>query len=132
MQQLREKFKDGNGSTLGKRLNGKDESVMNGKPKQSDVFLTQLNALSTQRFIRTRRLAQAQENPEVTKTVHLATVYRNIYNDVINAKGNYHNFIYLFSNMCSSRNILLNDILKKLLHVSEWYWSSKDYVFSVS
>ncbi|XP_066993147.2 histone-lysine N-methyltransferase ash1 [Anabrus simplex] len=54
--------------------------------KQSDVFLTQLNALSTPRNIRTRRLAQAEDNPELTKTARLAYVFRDLYNVVIAAK----------------------------------------------
>lgn len=55
--------------------------------KQSEVFLSQLNALSTPRNIRTRRLAQAQENPEMTKTAKLANVFRHLYNAVVTAKG---------------------------------------------
>lgn len=53
------------------------------------MFLTQLNALSTPRNIRTRRLAQAQENPEMTKTARLANIFRNLYNAVVHAKGNW-------------------------------------------
>ncbi|GLG95421.1 Histone-lysine N-methyltransferase ash1 [Gryllus bimaculatus] len=54
--------------------------------KQSDVFLTQLNALSTPRNIRTRRLAQAEDNPELTRTARLAYVFRDLYNVVMAAK----------------------------------------------
>ncbi|XP_046677984.1 histone-lysine N-methyltransferase ASH1L isoform X2 [Homalodisca vitripennis] len=54
--------------------------------KESDVFLSQLNALSTPRNIRTRRLAQAQDNPEMTKTARLAHIFRNLYNAVAQAK----------------------------------------------
>ncbi|XP_047120741.1 histone-lysine N-methyltransferase ash1 [Schistocerca piceifrons] len=54
--------------------------------KQSDVFLTQLNALSTPRNIRTRRLAQAEDNPELTRTARLAYVFRDLYNVVTSAK----------------------------------------------
>ncbi|XP_069704596.1 uncharacterized protein ash1 isoform X2 [Periplaneta americana] len=54
--------------------------------KQSDVFLTQLNALSSPRNIRTRRLAQAEDNPELTRTARLAYVLRDLYNIVIAAK----------------------------------------------
>lgn len=61
--------------------------------KESDVFLSQLNALSTPRNIRTRRLAQAQENPEMTKTAKLAHIFRHLYNAVTQAKGNIHIFI---------------------------------------
>ena len=55
--------------------------------KESAVFVTHFNALSTQRGITTRRLAQAQDNPEVTKTAQLAKVFRTIFNDVVSAKG---------------------------------------------
>lgn len=55
--------------------------------KQSDVFLTQLNALSTPRNIRTRRLAQAEDNPEMTRTARLAYVFKDLYNAVVSAKG---------------------------------------------
>lgn len=55
--------------------------------KQSDVFLTQLNALTSPRNIRTRRLAQAEDNPELTRTARLAYVLRDLYNIVIAAKG---------------------------------------------
>lgn len=57
--------------------------------KQSDVFMSQLNALSTPRNIRTRRLAQAQDNPELTKTARLAHVFRHLYNAVAQAKGKF-------------------------------------------
>ncbi|KAK3919372.1 Histone-lysine N-methyltransferase ASH1L [Frankliniella fusca] len=40
--------------------------------KQSDVFLTQLNALSIPRNVRTRRLAQAEDNPELARNARLA------------------------------------------------------------
>lgn len=55
--------------------------------KESDVFLSQLNALSTPRNIRTRRLAQAQDNPEMTKTARLAHIFRHLYNAIAQAKG---------------------------------------------
>ncbi|XP_046400924.1 uncharacterized protein LOC124167161 isoform X2 [Ischnura elegans] len=54
--------------------------------KAADVFLTQLNALSTPRSMRTRRLAQAEDNPELTRTARLAYVFRDIYNKVVDAK----------------------------------------------
>lgn len=55
--------------------------------KQSDVFLTQLNALSTPRNVRTRRLAQAEDNPELARNARLACVLRDLYNAVVTAKG---------------------------------------------
>lgn len=55
-------------------------------PPQQQVFLTQLAALSCPRSIRTRRLAQAQGNPEMTKTARLACIFKDLYTTVINAK----------------------------------------------
>ena len=43
----------------------------------SDMFATQLAALSGSRSVRTRQLAQAEGNVEMTRTVKLAEV--NIY-----------------------------------------------------
>nr|CAD7255866.1 unnamed protein product [Timema shepardi] len=54
--------------------------------KQSDMFMTQLNALSSPRNMRTRRLAQAEDNPEMNKTARLAQVFKDLYNVVISAK----------------------------------------------
>lgn len=54
--------------------------------KQSDVFLTQLNALSIPRNVRTRRLAQAEDNPELARNARLACVLRDLYNVVVSAK----------------------------------------------
>jgi hypothetical protein len=62
-----------------------------GKPtviatKPSDVFLAQLNALSTPRSMRTRRLAQAEDNPELTRVARLAYVFKDLYQLVCSAK----------------------------------------------
>lgn len=70
-------------------LNQNGSKIEDAAAKESAVFLTQLNALSTQRFIRTRRLAQAQDNPEMKRTAELANVFRTIYNDVVSAKGTF-------------------------------------------
>lgn len=51
------------------------------------VFLNHLNALQKPRNIRTRRLAQAEDDPELNKTAKLATVFRDLYNAVITFKG---------------------------------------------
>lgn len=53
----------------------------------SSAFLSQLNALRQPRNMRTRRLAQAEENPELSKTARLAEVLKDLYDVVINAKG---------------------------------------------
>lgn len=54
--------------------------------KPSDVFLAQLNALSTPRSMRTRRLAQAEDNPELTRVARLAYVFKDLYQAVCTAK----------------------------------------------
>ncbi|XP_023718384.1 histone-lysine N-methyltransferase ash1 isoform X3 [Cryptotermes secundus] len=73
-----------------KQASRREESVLcnyaRPQVKQSDVFLTQLNALTSPRNIRTRRLAQAEDNPELTRTARLAYVLRDLYNIVIAAK----------------------------------------------
>jgi len=87
VKQLRERLKQA--------VRGAEETVPPGPTapappgpavKESDVFLSQLNALSTPRNIRTRRLAQAQDNPEMTKTAKLAHIFRHLYNSVAQAK----------------------------------------------
>ncbi|XP_054619165.1 histone-lysine N-methyltransferase ASH1L isoform X1 [Dunckerocampus dactyliophorus] len=45
---------------------------------KSDVFLTQFSALQTARSVRTRRLAAAEENTEVTRTARLAHIFKEI------------------------------------------------------
>uniref|UniRef100_A0A3Q2XDE1 Ash1 (absent, small, or homeotic)-like (Drosophila) n=1 Tax=Haplochromis burtoni TaxID=8153 RepID=A0A3Q2XDE1_HAPBU len=42
------------------------------------VFLTQFSALQTSRSVRTRRLAAAEENTEVTRTARLAHIFKEI------------------------------------------------------
>lgn len=54
--------------------------------KQSDVFLTQLNALSIPRNVRTRRLAQAEDNPELARNARLACVLRELFSSIVSAK----------------------------------------------
>uniref|UniRef100_A0AAY4DNL3 Histone-lysine N-methyltransferase ASH1L-like n=1 Tax=Denticeps clupeoides TaxID=299321 RepID=A0AAY4DNL3_9TELE len=45
---------------------------------KSDVFLTQFSAIQTSRSVRTRRLAAAEENTEVTRTARLAHIFKEI------------------------------------------------------
>ncbi|CAK9796736.1 Histone-lysine N-methyltransferase ash1 [Anthophora plagiata] len=54
---------------------------------QSDAFFSQLTALTNTntRTVRTRRLAQAQDDPEVHKTAKLAKVLKDLYSIVANA-----------------------------------------------
>nr|XP_054756561.1 histone-lysine N-methyltransferase ASH1L-like [Lytechinus pictus] len=47
-----------------------------------DVFMAQFTALKTSRSVKTRRLAAAQENTEVTKAARLAQVFKDIYTAV--------------------------------------------------
>ncbi|XP_048510750.1 histone-lysine N-methyltransferase ash1 isoform X2 [Athalia rosae] len=55
---------------------------------QSDAFFSQLTALTNTnpRTVRTRRLAQAQDDPEVNKTAKLAKVLKDLYTLVATAK----------------------------------------------
>uniref|UniRef100_A0A3B3BKN0 Ash1 (absent, small, or homeotic)-like (Drosophila) n=1 Tax=Oryzias melastigma TaxID=30732 RepID=A0A3B3BKN0_ORYME len=46
---------------------------------KSDVFQTQFSALQTLRSVRTRRLAAAEENTEVTRTARLAHIFKEIW-----------------------------------------------------
>ncbi len=55
--------------------------------KSSAEFLRQLNALSQERLIRTRGLAQVEDDPEMTKTLQLASILRFMYNNIVSAKG---------------------------------------------
>ena len=50
------------------------------------AFLSQLNALRQPRNMRTRRLAQAEEDPELNKTARLATVLRDLLVEVKQGK----------------------------------------------
>lgn len=53
----------------------------------SDVFLTQFSALQTSRSVRTRRLAAAEENTEVTRTARLAHIFKEIWDMITSYKG---------------------------------------------
>ncbi|XP_048857089.1 histone-lysine N-methyltransferase ASH1L-like isoform X1 [Brienomyrus brachyistius] len=53
---------------------------------KSDVFLTQFSALQTSRSVRTRRLAAAEENTEVTRTARLAHILKEISDMIISYK----------------------------------------------
>ncbi|XP_057683198.1 histone-lysine N-methyltransferase ASH1L isoform X1 [Corythoichthys intestinalis] len=53
---------------------------------KSDVFLTQFSALQTSRSVRTRRLAAAEENTEVTRTARLAHIFKEIYDMITSYK----------------------------------------------
>lgn len=55
--------------------------------ENNSAFLSQLNALRQPRNMRTRRLAQAEENPELNKTARLAEVLKDLCAAVTSAKG---------------------------------------------
>uniref|UniRef100_A0A0C9R856 Ash1 protein n=1 Tax=Fopius arisanus TaxID=64838 RepID=A0A0C9R856_9HYME len=71
----------------------KDKAVVAVKEKapadknHADAFFTQLNALTNNpsRTVRTRSLAQAQDDPEVNKTAKLAKVLKDLYTVVSSA-----------------------------------------------
>ena len=56
-------------------------------PPAPDVFLTQFSALQTSRSVRTRRLAAAEENTEVTRTARLAHIFKEICDMITSYKG---------------------------------------------
>ncbi|KAK2586825.1 hypothetical protein KPH14_011844 [Odynerus spinipes] len=66
--------------------NMKEKSSCDSKT-QSDAFFSQLTALTNTnaRTVRTRRLAQAQDDPEVHKTAKLAKVLKDLYSIVATA-----------------------------------------------
>ncbi|XP_016771624.1 histone-lysine N-methyltransferase ash1 isoform X2 [Apis mellifera] len=75
------KVKCGNATTVKEKSSG-DAKI------QSDAFFSQLTALTNinTRTVRTRRLAQAQDDPEVNKTAKLAKVLKDLYSIVATAK----------------------------------------------
>lgn len=87
--------------------------------KEAEVFLSQLTALSTPRNVRTRRLAQAQDNPEMTKTARLAQVFRSLYNAVAQAKGTLYR-------TCSQGGLNLESIVDEVYYffalLAKLYW----------
>ncbi|TNN43592.1 Histone-lysine N-methyltransferase ASH1L [Liparis tanakae] len=70
-----ERERDGGSLSLYTRWGGVIRDDGNIK---SDVFLTQFSALQTSRSVRTRRLAAAEENTEVTRTARLAHIFKEI------------------------------------------------------
>ncbi|XP_038073258.1 histone-lysine N-methyltransferase ASH1L-like isoform X2 [Patiria miniata] len=53
--------------------------VANPEANKKDVFMAQFTALKTSRSVKTRRLAAAEVNVEVTKAARLAQVFKDIY-----------------------------------------------------
>lgn len=58
--------------------------------ENNSAFLSQLNALRQPRNMRTRRLAQAEENPELNKAARLAEVLKDLLSTITSAKGKLH------------------------------------------
>ncbi|XP_045466050.1 histone-lysine N-methyltransferase ash1 [Harmonia axyridis] len=50
------------------------------------AFLNHLNALQKPRNMKTRRIAQAEDNPDFNRSVKVASVLKDIYNTVVNFK----------------------------------------------
>lgn len=53
----------------------------------SAAFLSHLNALQKPRNMKTRRLAQAEDDPELQKTAKLASLLKDLLKCMLNAKG---------------------------------------------
>ncbi|CAG0881800.1 unnamed protein product [Cyprideis torosa] len=66
------------------KLHGTEPSSQT--PKVDDAFLTHFNALHTSRSVRTRQLAHADEDPEISRTARLAQVFKEICAAVTTAK----------------------------------------------
>ncbi|KAF6207622.1 hypothetical protein GE061_016069, partial [Apolygus lucorum] len=61
-------------------------NIKKEKEGEREVFMTQLNALNCPRSMRTRRLALAEDNPEMTKAARLACLFKDLYAEVTSAK----------------------------------------------
>ena len=74
-----------------------DETAMTAALRPEQMILTGLTALATARSMQTRRLAIAQDDPNVTKVVKLAQLLREIFAQVTSVNGNFiHSFISFF------------------------------------
>ncbi|KAL0129627.1 hypothetical protein PUN28_001709 [Cardiocondyla obscurior] len=76
-----------NGKAKSNNTNTAKEKSSGDSKAQSDAFFSQLTALTNTnaRTVRTRRLAQAQDDPEVHKTAKLAKVLKDLYTIVTTA-----------------------------------------------
>ncbi|XP_013779563.1 uncharacterized protein LOC106464006 [Limulus polyphemus] len=54
---------------------------------KQDDFLTQFTALKTSRSVKTRRLAKAEGNTELTKTAKLAQIFKEIFTAVVSCRN---------------------------------------------
>ncbi|XP_054713752.1 serine-rich adhesin for platelets-like [Uloborus diversus] len=69
------------------RVAAEKEAEREMSVNKQDAFLTQFTALNTSRSVKTRRLAIAEENTELTKTARLAQVFKDIFKAVTSSKG---------------------------------------------
>lgn len=68
------------------KLDKEEEYVKATGYTKKDVFLSQLTALKTARSVKTRRLALAEENTELTQTARLAQVFNSVCRQVMEYK----------------------------------------------
>ena len=54
---------------------------------QQDVFRAQLRALDSSRSVRTRRLAAAEDDPQMVRTLKLAHILKEIHQAVVACDG---------------------------------------------
>ncbi|XP_071489569.1 uncharacterized protein [Diadema antillarum] len=81
VKQIRELILKKRASENNRRVNGSQRHYAKDRTGK-DVFMAQFTALKTSRSVKTRRLAAAQENTEVTKAARLAQVFKDIYTAV--------------------------------------------------
>ncbi|XP_022105816.1 histone-lysine N-methyltransferase ASH1L-like isoform X2 [Acanthaster planci] len=74
-----EKVKRVREALLKARQGNNSVKVNNPDTNKKDVFMAQFTALKTSRSVKTRRLAAAEVNQEVTKAARLAQVFKDIY-----------------------------------------------------
>ncbi|XP_066595274.1 histone-lysine N-methyltransferase ash1 isoform X2 [Prorops nasuta] len=97
-----------NGKTKIGGIQAAKEKSLGDSKTQSDAFYSQLTALTNNnpRTVRTRRLAQAQDDPEVHKTAKLAKVLKELYTVVTTANDENHQLLCTsFMNLPTKRKL---------------------------
>ncbi|GFW22367.1 histone-lysine N-methyltransferase ASH1L [Trichonephila clavipes] len=69
------------------RVAAEKEAERENALNKQDAFHAQFTALNTARSVKTRRLANAEENTELAKTAKLAQVFKDIFTAVTSCKG---------------------------------------------
>ncbi|GBN73545.1 Histone-lysine N-methyltransferase ASH1L [Araneus ventricosus] len=69
------------------RVAAEKEAERENELNNQDAFHAQFTALNTSRSVKTRRLANAEENTELAKTAKLAQVFKDIFTAVTSCKG---------------------------------------------